>query len=99
MNINDYVIDEKIPWTDRIANAFTYSIQYLTSGITNILISPIIFFRTLFTPTRKALDILRAIDEHPELLAQRPISPETNFPLDGESWKQEHDKLFGEDDE
>jgi len=103
LDVNKYVIEEKIRWSDRISNAFQYSIQALTAGITNILLSPIIFFRILFTPSRKTLDIVRMIEENPGVVSTDALGefPQGPFPPmeGGESWKQEHDKLFGEDDE
>jgi len=106
MDIRDYIKDEKIPWVDRISNASTLSVQSFCNGLKSILLAPVIFFKIFFTSRRKVIDIIEAIADHPEIVASdlrgldnagiEPFQYPTAPSADCDSWKREHDKLYGD---
>ena len=76
-------IDVKIPLLDRLTNAISFAIYTFCIGIINILVTPIVFFKHLFTKTKTVIDFNKI-----------NFQAETNDT--DEPWLKEHKEHFGE---
>ena len=100
MDLSKYVKDTPIPIMERITGAFTVFFTNICQGVLSILLAPVVFVKTLFQSTTPMIDIRAAIEENPKLFGRASAGHSLGqLPREGDWWKQQHDELYGGEDE
>jgi len=87
------IIDEKIPIGERVTVAVTQFVGTIAAVLTVLVLLPVTFLRTLFTTTRKVIDINNEALPFFGTAGQLPPLP----PEDGEDWKRAHREEYGDE--
>jgi hypothetical protein len=87
------IIDEKISIGERISLAVTQFVGTIAAVLTVVILLPVAFLRTLFTTTRKVIDVDEKMLPFLGSAGQLPSMP----PEDGEDWKRAHKEEYGDE--
>lgn len=104
MDLSRYLKEERIPITERFADAFSILFTYICQGILNILNAPVMFIKTFFRSSRPVIDIKTLLMDNQHLFnidntippLPPPLPPPPSPPDD--DWKRRHDELYGGND-
>lgn len=90
------IVDYKIPFGERVSLAVSQLFATIAVVITATLLLPVNFLRTLFTPTRKVVEVNVNGISRPLGGTQAPFSSPFG---DEEPWMREHREHFGDEED
>ena len=84
------ITEEKIPFGARLTMAITGFFRTIAACVTAICLLPVLFIRTLFTTTRKVVDVDGAMQGF-----GRQQQEQSNYTE--EDWKRFHNELYNDE--
>lgn len=93
MNMQDYLKEERIPYSQRLINAISGLITSISIGLITILTAPITFFSCLFTSKRMVWDYSKF-----QMTNQWGPVDNINPPDNRDDWLKRHMEEYGDEE-